>query len=270
MQVISIDKTRTCKISMTLARLLGRVVSVNPRHVNKFEINAALHQEKSDRRGTSLWSLPALPHLPILPVLLALLVLRAGPCFAWEVANRVIIEHGELVIDRSKSIGEITRAQAKGGFPAEYGLGLFQNRFKAELAFDQPEAAGKAKRLSMTTRIKTLPIIYIAREIPQDSCGYGVVLGHERLHQLYDLEVLRQMPGEIRGMTQTIFNVDELEREGTRSLERSRERFFQQLKYVYEGLSNPLHQTIDNQESYRRLGTQCNGEIANRLAGKSP
>lgn len=207
--------------------------------------------------------------MSILPVLLALLALKAVPCFAWEVTNRVVIEHGELVIDHSRSIGEITQAQAKGGFPAKYGLGLFQNRFKTELAFEQPEA-GTAKRLAMTTRIKTSPIIYVAREFPKESCGYGVVLGHERLHQLYDLEVLRQLPDEIRAMTQAIFNVDELEREGTRNLERSRGRFFQQIKYVYEGLSNPLHQAIDNPESYRELGTRCNGEVARLLAGKTP
>lgn len=206
--------------------------------------------------------------MPILPFLLVLLALRAGTCFAWEVSNRVIIEHGELVIDHSRSIGEITQAQAKGGFPARYGLGLFQNRFKTELTIEQSEA-GTAKRLAMTTRIKTSPIIYVAREFPKDSCAYGVVLGHERLHQSFDLEVLRNLPGEIRGMTRTIFNVDELEREGTRNLERSRGWFFQQVKYAYEGLSLPLHQTIDNPESYRQLGTQCNGEIALRLAGKT-
>lgn len=212
-------------------------------------------------------------HTPIFPVFLVFLVflvLRAGTCLAWEVSNRVIIEHGELVIDHSKSISEITQAQAKGGFPAAYGLGLFQNRFRTELEFSRPAPAGTANRMSMTTRIKTSPIIYVAREFPRDSCGYGVVLGHERLHQLYDLEVLRKLPDEIRALTLVIFNEDELGREGTRNPERLRGRFYQQVKYAYEGLSSPLHQTIDNPESYRHLGTQCNGEIAQRLAGKTP
>jgi hypothetical protein len=71
-------------------------------------------------------------------------------------------------------------------------------------------------------------------------------------------------------MTQAIFNADAMEWEGKRNLERSRGRFFKQVKYVYDGLSLPLHQTIDNPESYRRLGTQCNGEIEKRLAGKAP
>lgn len=190
--------------------------------------------------------------------------------FAWEVANRIVIEHGELVIDHSKSIAEITQAQAKGGFPAEYGLGLFQNRFKTELAVNPPLPGASAQRLSMTTRIKTAPIIYVAKEFPEDSCAYAVVLGHERQHQLFDREVLRQLPGEIRAITRTVFNVDALEYEGTRHLEAARARFFQQVKYVYDGLSLPMHQTIDNPESYRRLGTQCNGEIAKRLTGKSP
>lgn len=207
---------------------------------------------------------------PIPFSLIALFALCAGwPAagLAWEVFNQVVIEHGEPVVDHSKSIAEITQAQAKGGFPAEYGLGLFQNRFTTELAFNPSEPGTSAQRLSMTTRIKTVPVIYVAKEFPEDSCAYGVVLGHERLHQLFDRDVLRQLPDEIRAITGTIFNLDILEREGARNLERSRARFFQQVKYVYDGLSLPMHQTIDNTESYRRLGTLCNGEIAKRLAG---
>ncbi len=211
-----------------------------------------------------------MPLRHVLPVLFVLGFCWAGKALAWEVANRVVIEHGQLVVDHSKSIAEITLAQAKGGFPAEYGLGLFQNRFKTELAFNPPQPGASAQRLSMTTRITTVPVIYVAKEFPEESCAYAVVLGHERLHQLFDRDVLRRLPDEIRAITRIVFNADALEYGGARNLERSRAHFFQQLKYVYDGLSLPLHQSIDNPESYRRLGMRCDGEIAKRLAVKTP
>lgn len=201
---------------------------------------------------------------------LALLAMWAGSGFAWEVTNRLVIEHGALVIDHSKSVSEISQAQAKGGFPAGHGVGLFQNRFTTELVFEPPASGAAVRRLSMTTRIKTAPIIYVAREFPRDSCAYAAVLGHERLHQLFDLDVLRFMSAEIHGITQDVFPVDELERAGTRNLDRARGHFLRQFKYVYDGLSNLRHLTIDNPESYAHLGTLCSGEIARRLTGAQP
>ena len=208
--------------------------------------------------------------MPYSVLIALLLAFHAGTCAAWEITNLVVVEHGTLVIDHSKSLSEITRAQAKGGFPVKHGLGLFQNRVKTELVFAQPETALKTRRLMLTTRIRTAPIIYIAREFPKDSCAYGVILGHEQLHQLFDLEVLRAMPDEIRSITQAVFPADALEWTRTLDLERARKHFFRQYKYVYDALSFPRHQTIDNPDSYQRLSSLCNGEIAQRLTSKKP
>lgn len=191
------------------------------------------------------------------------------PAWAWEAQNRVIIEHGPLTVDHSKSVAEITRAQGQGGFPASHGLGLYQSRIKTELT-QSPVEANAPRRLNLTTRISTSPIIYVASEFPKESCGYGVILAHERLHHLFDLEVLRALPAEIGWITREVFPQDVLARDGLVNADRSRGHFFQRFKYRYDELSNLRHQTIDNPESYRRLGDLCNGEIGKRLAGMRP
>lgn len=196
------------------------------------------------------------------------LALRAGNCAAWDISNRVVIEHGPVLIDHNKTVNEITKAQAKGGFPGGHGLGLFQSRVKTELVYATTDL--NARRLSMTTRIVTAPIIYIARELPEDSCAYGVVLGHERLHHLFDLEVLRAMPDQVRAITQTLFAPDALDWTRKLDLDRMRARFFRQYRYVYDGLSFPRHQSIDNPAAYRQLGSLCNGEFSRRLAAVKP
>lgn len=186
---------------------------------------------------------------------------------AWYIVNRVIIEHGVLSIDHSKSVKEITAAQAKGGFKADHGVGLFQNRIKTELTFVELTAPGK--RMALTTRISTSPIIYVAKELPKDSCSYQLVLGHELLHQEYDLEVLRAMPDEIRGISQDVFDTDAIERSGNLDQNRARNRFFQQFNYVYKALGEMRHPAIDSPESYRRLSGLCNGELAKYLTAET-
>lgn len=197
---------------------------------------------------------------------------------AWRVHNQVIVEHGELAIDHGKSIAEITRAQAEGGFPAALGVGLFQNRMRVELVGSHANPAAKpatdlatdpaarVNRLSLTTRVTTAPVIYVAREFPADSCAYRVILAHEHRHWLLDRDVLRALPGEIRAITRQIFATGHAEEQGRVDLESARRRFLRQVEYAYDSLSLPLHQAIDNPESYQALSRLCAGEIGRRLA----
>jgi hypothetical protein len=182
---------------------------------------------------------------------------------AWAIVNRVVIEHGALSIDHSKTVKEITAAQAKGGFKADHGVGLFQNRIKTELAF--AEVAVPGKRIAATTKITTAPVIYVAKDLPKDSCAYQLVLGHELQHQAYDLEVLRVLPDEIRDFSQDVFDTEAIERSGSFNQNQARNRFFQQFNYVYKALGEMRHPVIDNPASYRRLSGLCNGELAKYL-----
>jgi hypothetical protein len=184
----------------------------------------------------------------------------------WQIGNRVVIEHGVLSIDHSKSVKQITLAQAQGGFRADLGVGLFQNRLKTELSFDEMSLPGK--RLSMTTRILTAPVIYVASELPRDSCAFKLVLDHEMKHQDYDLEVLRIMSDEVRQFSRDVFDTAAIERTGSLNQERARNRFFQQFNYVYQVLGQMRHPIIDSPESYQDLSGQCNGELGRLLAGK--
>jgi hypothetical protein len=207
--------------------------------------------------------------LALLAVGALFLVMFSSVNAAWNIANRVVIEHGVLSIDHSKSVKEITAAQAKGGFKADQGVGLFQNRIKTELAFT--EVAVPGKRIAATTKITTAPVIYVAKELPKDSCAYQLVLGHELQHQEYDLEVLRALPDEIHNLSQEVFDTDAIDRSGGINQNQARSRFFQQFNYVYQALGEMRHPIIDSPESYRYLSGLCNGELAKYLpAGPAP
>ena len=182
----------------------------------------------------------------------------------WQVNNRVVVEHGTLLIDHTKNIKEISAAQARGGFKADMGVGLFQSRIKAELTIGEVNAA--VRRITLTTKVSTAPVIYIARELPKDSCTYTLVLDHELKHQDYDLEVLRLLPAEIRQFSQDVFAGDALMGGSARWQNRLRSHFFQQFNYVYKALGELRHPAIDSPESYRQLSKQCNGELGRLLA----
>jgi hypothetical protein len=108
--------------------------------------------------------------LAFAPLLALFLVSRAGFCADWQVSSQIEINLGALTIDHSKSVAEISKAQAQGGFPGDRGVGLFQNRIKTELSIQQPEPAN-GQRLRLTTKVTTRPIIYVAKEFPESSCG---------------------------------------------------------------------------------------------------
>lgn len=203
---------------------------------------------------------------PIRAAVAGILLLCGHAVVAAEVANRLVIEHGKLAIDHTQGIAEITRAQAKGGFRlahgAGLGLGLFQNRMTTTLE----AAPGAGKRVALVTRVKTEPVIYVAREFPADSCAYKLVLGHEHQHYLYDRDVLRAIAHEVEGITRAAFAGTPPADEAR--MTRARQVFLQQFNHAYNGLSFPLHSRIDNLDAYAELAAQCQGEIARLLGGK--
>ena len=198
------------------------------------------------------------------------LMLQAISAQAWQVDHRLEISHGTLVIDHGKTAAEITRAQAKGGFPAGIGLGLFQNRMRSETSVSPVDVARQGKRLSLVTRISTTPVIYLAKELPAGSCSYQVVLEHELTHQQYDLEVLRSLSDELRRASQEIFSPEELDRLTQASLGRGRDQLLQRLKFAYDAQSFIRHPAIDNLLSYAELSGRCNGEIGRMVAKSNP
>lgn len=200
---------------------------------------------------------------PLLPLLLWYGVAAAAQ---WTLETRVSLVHGELEIDHGKSVAEISKAQASGGFPGDHGVGLFQNRVRYELNLESPQPGLGGKSLLLNVNISTRPIIYIAREYPRDSCAYGVILHHELTHQLYDLEVLRQMPDEARRIARETFNPDGLDwLLAGQAVEAQKKRYFQRLNHLYESHSAHRHQRIDSPESYRALSRSCAGELGRIL-----
>lgn len=201
---------------------------------------------------------------------LVFLFIFAEPVLAWQVDSRVVIEYGALSIDRAKSVADITQAQGEGGVQAGIGLGLFQNKMQMELVIDPVDPARRGKRLALTARIKTAPVIYVARELPEGSCAYRVVLNHELQHQRFDLEALRALPDALRRMSREVFTPEALDRLDETGLARARDRLLQRLKYAYDALGFPRHQSIDNPQSYAELGGRCNGEFAKYLGTDKP
>jgi len=207
--------------------------------------------------------LPGTPRILRLVAVLAHLALAgwAGQHAAAEVLNQVKVSHGALVIDHTRSIAQITRAQASGGRPAQYGLGLFLNSIEFALSGSIPSRPEGT--LALTTEVSTHPVIYVASEFPKDSCAYAVVLEHERKHYRFDLDVLRAMPDQMRTIARDAFPAGN--GASAQEIERARNLYFQRVKHLYDALSFPQHVTIDNPASYRELAGQCGGEIGSRL-----
>lgn len=137
-----------------------------------------------------------------------------------------------------------------------------------ELSISPMDVQRRGKRLALLTRIRTQPVIYVARELPAGSCAYEVVLAHELTHQRFDLEALRALPDEARRIAREVFTPEALDRASVASLARDRDLFLGRIKHSYEALSLPRHQAIDNPQSYAELGGRCQGEIGRLLKAR--
>jgi hypothetical protein len=208
-------------------------------------------------RSIAVYALLCLP-------LLAGLV--AGQASARDVVSRVEFKHGALTIDHTQSIAQITQAQAKQGRlrksptrdgqvrqgqPATYGLGLFINDLKLEVSAS--EDSTRAGSVSVLTRIATSPTIYVAREFPQESCAYAIILAHERQHYLFDLDILRDLPADIERIAQDVFSANG-------SANRT-QQLIDRVEHSYAAKSFAQHVAIDNLLAYGDLAGQCNGAI---------
>lgn len=140
-------------------------------------------------------------------------------------------------------------------------MGLFVSDIRFELALGNPPA-GPAP-WPVTTRISTTPVIYVARELPKDSCAYAAVLDHEYQHYRYDQDVLRGLPGWLSGVARDVLQSGRAV--PVSDLERARNLYFQRVRHAYEAFSRARHLRIDNPDSYARLGESCRGEQGQRL-----
>lgn len=148
-------------------------------------------------------------------------------------------------LDHSKSAAELdAAASAPQGRGTQLGHVMVQTRLSVE---PQAECKGLTVRLDFVQ-----PVLRIAREMPEGSCSYALVMAHERTHVRIHQEIARQFqalhypwPGQTSSAAVLAFAKHQLAR-----LMDAQRRF-------------------DSPQEYARSRTACSGEVVQLMQGKA-
>lgn len=108
--------------------------------------------------------------------------------------------------------------------------------------------------------------IYIARELPQDSCIFGEVMGHEMKHITVDEQLLRDYGPTLRSRLETA--VARMRPVRARSRDQAMRALLQPVNGLLRQMLREFGQererrqaSVDTLAEYQRVSRSCNGEI---------
>lgn len=235
------------------------------------------------------------PYLPSTAALLAAVVLLAppSPAAAQTVAGCPAVGPVEVVllpldaplrIDTSRSAAHLTsmpgRAQSPAGWRAGRALGLTAAQFTAQSRF---QLVFQAEPGGVCGSVRTLTIhfgyarrtVYIARELPPQSCIYREVMAHEMEHVAIDDRVLEEFRPRLRQQIQGL--VDQLRPvrgrtpdQVARTLQRSVETVVNRSMEEFGRERDRRQARLDTAEEYTRVSQACGGELAEYLPVPAP
>ena len=131
---------------------------------------------------------------------------------------------------------------------------------------ENDETCAQISRYELGMRISELTI-YIASEVPVDSCAYREVIEHENKH----VDVAYKMLDDILPVTEGYIRdflayqgviKGQTKEEVSRKLQVGIGDYSRGLKESFIGVSKKLQMQIDSDEEYERLSKVCNGEIS--------
>ena len=109
--------------------------------------------------------------------------------------------------------------------------------------------------------------VYIAREVPQNTCGFEEIMAHEQKHIAVNRQILQEYMPIIEGRLKDYLRLNGVFRE--QNLDYAVSLLREKLQEILNGLGQQMtdenrarqHQ-VDSPAEYRRLTVSCNGQLA--------
>lgn len=187
---------------------------------------------------------------------------------------KVISSYGKLIYDHNKSKEELTYLAEQQNYLEK---GLFANGLStANLNFD---ITLKTKTISLSDGVYCAvpdeiilflgfdePIIYISKELKENSCEYNIVLRHEKTHQQINKKTLEYyLPLFKSASTSIIKNIKPSFIKNTEDLNNITnyyiQRYNQKLNPLVDFIKNEIlkqQQKLDNIDNYKYENSLCN------------
>jgi hypothetical protein len=178
--------------------------------------------------------------------------------------------------DGSRSISDLTRfpaARSKGTEADDHALGLTDTTIKTdanveELTTIEPTAGYCSTLYRAKVRVVWRTVVYVASEIPPQSCTYRTTLAHEQKHVAIDRAMRAEIAPRIRSSIAAVAK----SATAARTLEQSQELLRRKLSAAITKTLNAFqaelkaHQlTIDTPGEYDSLGRICGQAEVQRI-----
>lgn len=180
------------------------------------------------------------------------------------------IKAGEPPVLRSKSIKDLgnLHLQSSESLGSAHTMGMYN----AQIAvFIESQASLRSRLFSemqlcptqVDVKISVGHKIYIASEIPSNSCAFSETLAHEKMHETAQINAITRMKGEIRQIV--LANMFQLFGKDEKSLSN---KFDGMQKDISKIISHAIsistagvHNQIDTEKEYDRVSRSCGGEF---------
>ncbi len=143
----------------------------------------------------------------------------------------------------------------------EFRLPLTVTTFPDGLSCARVQSAGVTMGYKNVT-------VYIAKEVPEGSCGFDQIMAHEQKHIAVNRQVLQEYMPMIEGRMKDYLRLNGVFREENPDYAVSVLR--EKLQEILNGLGKQMtednrnrQRQVDSPEEYRRLTAACNGQLAN-------
>lgn len=196
-----------------------------------------------------------------------------------EVPVHITPRFDEPAYDYTASIADITRMAADTHHSIHEALTLGLTRYEPILGISAPlvsmqlpdgTTCAYVDHVDVTVGYQNV-IVYVASEIPQDSCGFGEVMGHEQKHINVNQQILQEYAPRISDglgvylQTNAVF----IEQDPQDALNLLREKMQETLKTIMDEMSadNVARQAaVDSVEEYQRVSNSCGGQLRGIVA----
>ena len=115
-------------------------------------------------------------------------------------------------------------------------------------------------------------VIYMAREVPFDSCGYKTVFNHELEHVRTDRALIEAYAPHLpETLHKAVREIGVIRASSTKAAEKEItnivDRYFADLGVALSEVRQNQQMKIDTPEEYERLGKSCDGELGKLISG---
>lgn len=193
-----------------------------------------------------------------------------------EARTAVVVETrfdpGEVLVDTSRSAGELTAMKSLGGRWRTSGLTTMTQQMGIRAwtrVLQAPDGRGCALPRFELTLVVQPQRVYVGREFARGSCSFDEILAHEMRHVRANREHAARVAATFEARLRQAFAESPLRGEpgslNARVLRLLESEWLPRLKRELEA-GDAAHPVIDTEQEFMRLSQACGGEVAALLS----